>query len=241
MASNSLYLPEDVPTGAQVRLGESYAARSLRDAGTRFLVYDPGLVEGDALLLGFQFAWSDDSPTVSAICTSGLCQTPQLNRRAWCFERFELVVAFYSRGFSEALFRQLLLLTRDVREWLADASHPAFGIGDWLEHFSLIAGLPSALLVPPAPELVQAGLRPSTNGSTELAERDWLNPDALLRAGPVGFLQAVPLFAAEYEHVAASKDGFNFFLGQLVASDTELAAGKDAAFRILDLCRRPVS
>ena len=157
--SRWLRLPEDATTRTKARLGESYAARALQAAGTRFLVYDPELMQGDALLLGFQFAWSDDSPTVSAICTSGLCQAPQLNRRAWCFERFELVVAFYSSGFSEALFRQLLLLTRDVREWLADASLPAFGIGDWLAHFPLLAGQPSALLVPPTPELVQAGLR----------------------------------------------------------------------------------
>jgi hypothetical protein len=238
--SSSLWLPEGAPARTKATLAVSDAARALQRAGTRFLVYDPELVKGDAVLLAFQFAWSDDSPTVSAICTSGLCQAPQLNRRAWCFERFELVVAFYSGGFSEALFRQLLLLTRDVREWLANASHPAFGIGDWIAHFPLLAGQPSALLAPPAPELVQAGLHPSTQGSSDLPMRDWLKPDALLRAGSTGFLQAVPLFASEYEHVAANEDGFGFFLEHLVASDTELAEGKDPAFRILDMQRRPI-
>lgn len=68
---------------------------------------------------------------------------------------------------------------------------------------------------------------------------DWLNPDALLQAGSHGVLQAVPLFESEYAHLASTRDGFGFFLQHLLASDAELADGKDAAFRILDMGRPP--
>jgi hypothetical protein len=43
----------------------------------------------------------------------------------------------------------------------------------------------------------------------------------------------------EYAHVASTRDGFGFLLEHLLATDAELADGKDAAFRILDMARQP--
>jgi len=202
-------------------------------------VYDPQLADDDVVLLHFPFAWDGEARGVAAVCTSGLCREPQARTRRWCFEKFEIAVAFYSEGFSEALLQQLLLLTREVREWLEKSAEPAFGIGDWIEHFPLLAGRRSAVLIPPTPELVQAGLRPLSSSSNPLQIGDWANPDALIRAGAHGFLQAVPIFESEFAHVAATKDGFRFFLEHLLASDAELASGNDAAFRILDMNRAP--
>lgn len=232
-----IFRPENVAARARKRLERCGAAQGLRRAGTEFLVYDAQLADDDVLLLHFPFSWHAEARQVAVACTSGLCQAPQRQRRKWCFESFEIAIAFYSDGFSEGLLRQLLSLSRDVREWMATSATPAFGIGDWVADFPLLAGRPSALLIPPTPELVQSGLRPSLGGPSELRLADWLNPDALLDAGKLGFLQAVPLFESEYAHVASTRDGFGFFLNHLLATDAELADGKDAAFRILDMAR----
>ena len=233
------YLPGDAPAQTRQRLERCQSVRALRNAGTQFLVYDPQLADNDVLLLHFPFAWDDEAQKVAVVCTSGLCRTAQPLRRKWCFETFEIVVAFYSSGFSETLLRQMLLLTRDVRDWMADARAPAFGIGDWVANFPLLAGRPSALFIPPTPELVQSGLRPLSTRPSELQVGDWPNPDALLQAGSHGFLQAVPLFESEYAHIALTHDGLRFFLDHLLATDAELADGKDAAFRILNMNRQP--
>ena len=236
----SLYLPEDAPEATRASLRDSRAAQALNAAGTPFLVYDPELAEDDVLLLHFFFDPPGSSPRIAAVCTSGLCRTAQLQPRAWCFDTFEIAVAFYSPGFSTTFLHHLLLLTRDVRDWLAVPQHPAFGVGDWIEHFPMIGDARSALLIPPVPELVEAGLRPFDALPSTLAMRDWLNPDALRAAGRFGFLQAVSLYPAEYDRVATTRDGFRFFLDHVLASDAELAQGNDLAFRILDMKRTAV-
>lgn len=235
----TLYLPEGAPKATQERLRASRAAHALEAAGTPFLVYDPQLADDDVLLLHFPFEPPGSSRRVAAVCTSGLCKSAQRQPRPWCFETFELAVAFYSPGFSTTLLQHLLLLTRDLRDWLADPQGPAFGIGDWIEHFPILAGARSALLIPPVPELVEAGLRPFYELPSTLALRDWVNPEVLRAAGSFGFLQAVPVYPAEYEHIASTRDGFRFFLDHLLASDAELDQGRDAAFKILEMQRTP--
>lgn len=215
----AIYLPENAPLHTRTRLEQDDTARALREAGTQFVVYDPQLADDDVLLLHFPFAWDGQARRVVAACTSGLCRNAQSQPRKWCFEKFEVAVAFYSDGFSEAMLQQMLLLMRDVREWMNSPAHPAFGIGDWIEHFPLLASRPSALLIPPTPELVQAGLRPFSSSTSALEIRDWVNPDALMRAGSRGFLQIVPIFESEFAHVASTKDGFRFLLQHLLASD----------------------
>jgi hypothetical protein len=233
----SLYLPDEAPNSTKTRLRGSRAAQALRAAGTPFLVYDPRLADDDVLLLHFFFEWPEGSRRVAAVCTSGLCRAPQRRPRAWCFETFELAVAYFSPGFSTTFLEHVLLLTRDVRDWMADPAQPAFGIGDRIEHFPLIGDARSALLIPPVPELVESGLRPFDVLPSTLAIRDWLNPEAVRAAGAFGFLQAVSLHPAEYDHVASTGDGFRFFLDHLLASDAELSSGNDAAFKILDMNR----
>lgn len=235
----TLYLPENAPPLARSRLRASRAAQALAAAGTAFLVYDPELADDDVLLLHFFVEPPDGSPRVAGVCTSGLCSRAQTHTREWCFETFELAVAFVSPGFSTAFLQHLLLLTRDVREWLADAAQPAFGFGDWIAHFPMIGEAKSALLIPPVPELVHAGLRPFDALPSHLASHDWLAPQALRAAGSFGFMQAVSVYPAEYDHIAASKDGFRFFLDHLLASNEELERGLSAASKILDMSRTP--
>jgi hypothetical protein len=233
----SLYLPEDAPAATKAKLQGSRAVQALEAAGTPFLVYDPRLAADDVVLLHFFFDSPEGGPRVSAVCTSGLCATEQRQPRAWCFPTFELAVAFFSPGFSVTFLHHLLLLTRDVRDCLADPNHPAFGIGDWISPFPMIGDARSALFVPPAPELVQSGLRPFDALPSTLEMRDWLNPGALRAAGSFGFLQAVSIHAAEFDHVVSSGNGFRFFLDHLLASDQDFESGRDAAFKILDMKR----
>jgi hypothetical protein len=233
----SLYLPEDAPALTRATLRASRSVQALTAAGTRFLVFDPGLADDDVLLLHFFFQPPGSGQRVSAVCTSGLCETAQRQPRAWCFDELELVVAYYSPGFSTTFLQHLLLLSRDVRDWLREPAQPAFGFGDSIEHFPLVGDARSALLIPPLPELVLSGLRPFSTLPSTMPLRDWLNPAALRAAGPFGFVQAVSLFPAEYEHVRATADGFRFFLEHLLASDAELALGNDVSFKILDMNR----
>jgi hypothetical protein len=233
----SLYLPDEAPLSTRAKLRASRAALALRAAGTPFLVFDPLLAEDDVLLLHFRVEPSDESSPVAAVCTSGLCTRAQPQPRAWCFERFELAVAFFSPGFSATFLQHLLLLTRDVRDWMAAPEQPAFGIGDWIQHFPLVGETKSALLIPPVPELVLAGLRPFDTLPSTLAIGDWLDPVAMRAAGSFGFLQAVSMHPAEYEHVASTRDGFRFFLDHLLPTDEEFAGGRSSAFKILDMDR----
>lgn len=236
----SLYLPDEAPPSTRTKLRASRAALALQAAGTPFLVFDPLLSDDDVLLLHFPVESSDESSPVAAVCTSGLCKSAQAHPRAWCFEMFELAVAFFSPGFSTTFLQHLLLLTRDVRDWMAAPEQPAFGIGDWIQHFPMIGEPKSALLIPPVPELVLAGLRPFDTLPSTLATRDWLDPDAMRAAGTFGFLQAVSLYPAEYDHVASTRDGFRFFLDHLLPTDEEFAGGRSSAFKILDMNRAPV-
>ena len=236
----SLYLPEDAPEGTRAKLRSSRAAHALTAAGTPFLVFDPRLADDDVLLLHFLFEPPGSARRVAAVCTSGLCKTAQRHPRAWCFDTFEIVVAYYSPGFSTTLLEHLILLSRGIRDCLGDPRQSAFGIGDWIDHFPMVGDARSALLIPPVPELVFSGLRPFATLPSSLAMRDWLNPDALRAAGPFGFLQAVSLFPTEYEHVRSTGDGFRFFLDHLLASDAEVARGSELAFRILDMNRTAV-
>jgi hypothetical protein len=235
----SLYLPDEAPPSTRAKLRASRAALALRAAGTQFLVFDPLLTDDDVLLLHFLVEHPDESLPVAAVCTSGLCKSAQPRPRAWCFGLFELAVAFFSPGFSTTFLQHLLLLTRDVRDWMAAPEQPAFGIGDWMEHFPMIGESKSALLIPPVPELVLAGLRPFDTLPSTLATRDWLDPGALRAAGDFGFLQAVSIYPAEYDHVASTRDGFRFFLDHLLPSEEELACGRSSAFKILDMGRAP--
>ena len=235
----TLYLPEQAPRSTQAKLRASRTADALAAADTPFLVYDPQLADDDVLLLHFFFEPPGSASRVAAVCTSGLCKEPQGQPRPWCFDRFELVVAYFSPGFSTTFLHHLLLLSHDVRDWLADASQPAFGVGDSIEHFPLVGSPRSALLIPPVPELVHSGLRPFDTLPSPFAIRDWLSPEALRARGSFGFLQAVSLHPAEYEHVTATGDGFRFFLDHLLASDAELERGHEAAFKILDMNRTP--
>jgi hypothetical protein len=235
----SLYLPDDAPPSTKAKLRASRAALALRAAGTPFLVFDPLLAEDDVLLLHFIVQPPDESPPVAAVCTSGLCKSAQPQPRAWCFEMFELAVAFFSPGFSTTLLRHLLLLTRDVRDWMAAPEQPAFGIGDWIQHFPMIGESKSALLIPPVPELVLAGLRPFDTLPSSLAIRDWLDPDAMHAAGAFGFLQAVSIYPTEYDHVASTRNGHRFFLDHLLPTEEDFARGSSAAFKILDMNRAP--
>jgi hypothetical protein len=230
-----LYVPELVPPGTQARLETSRPAQDLENAGTPFLVYDPDLPEDDLLILHFPFSWGHGAPNVAAMCTSGLLKTNQPEPRRWCFPRFELVVAYYSPGFSEAFLQQFALAALDLREASREAKQPAFGFGDWIDNFPLLEHRKAALLIPPTAEMFQAGLGP--RAETGVTIDAWLNPDALLQAGPFGYVQAVPLWDEEFAHVAATGDGFRFFLDHLLASDAERAAGSDASSRILQMDR----
>lgn len=120
---------------------------------------------------------------------------------------------------------------------MATPGQPAFGVGDWIQHFPLIGEPKSGLLIPPVPDLVLAGLRPFYALPSTLALRDWVNPDELRAAGSFGFLQAVSLHPAEYERVASTGDGFRFFLDHLLPSDEEYARGCSSGFKILDMDR----
>jgi len=232
----ALLLPELAPESTKRRLAAARTARDLRSAGTPFLVYDPEFEDDDLLILHFPFCWGGDAPQVAVMCSSGLMNKDQPEPRRWCFDRFELVVAFQSAGFSEAFLHQFALAARGLRLSSEEATQPAFGFGDWIDRFPLLEGRSAALLIPPIPEVFQAGLRPPSETS-DLSMDSWLDPNALMRSPAFGYVQLVPLADSEFEAIASSRDGFGFFLKHLLPSEAEWGAGGNASSRILQMDR----
>jgi len=112
-----------------------------------------------------------------------------------------------------------------------------FAIGDHVQNASLAGGFPSALLIPPIPELLFSGLAPfdaqSTRANIHLSE--WTDHERLHSSGDHLFVQLAPLTAEEYE--VARWDGLRFFANALLASDEDLARGLDASTHIIDMSR----
>lgn len=192
------------------------------------------------------FRWDETAPHVCCVATAGLWKYEQPLPRIWCFPRTELAFAFYGPPDALAPAADTLLAAAiELRDAMVKEG-TSFGMGDALDDMPLVDGLPSALLVPPVPELVISGLRPyrwtedgfETSTLTPKAALDrWHLPDVLRSRGDVGFLQLVPLHEAEYAWVAENHRGYDLFARGLLATDEEVAKGAEAADFLLDLDR----
>ena len=135
-----------------------------------------------------------------------------------------------------SILERFALIGQDFASWMLQDGD-SFALGDHVQNASFAAGFPSALLIPPLPELLVSGLGPfdAEGRPGQLAMGDWQDPDALRSAGDHHFLQLAPL--TELEYAVAQWDGMGFFRHALLATANELAAGLDASIHVVDLHR----
>jgi hypothetical protein len=210
------------------------------------------------------FRWEEGAPWIWLFCTVGLSSLTQVQKDAplgrqvakvsphleLCAAMREPAASPRWEGFREAwgagalstygavppIITRFALVAQDFASWIV-RDGDAFAFGDHVENACLAPGFPSALLVPPVPELVVSGLWPfdARKGRSEIVLGRWADRDALHAAGDHQFVQVAPLEADEYE--AARWDGWRFFLQALLATDEEMRRGVDASAHIVDLGR----
>lgn len=201
---------------------------------------------GTITVAGWTFRWDEEAAPICCLATAGLWHYEQSVPRIWCFPRTELAFAF--QGPPDALAPAAYSFLAAAVEFRAAIvkDGATFGMGDGIEDLPLVDDMPSALLVPPVPELVISGLRPykrtddgfepSTLTAKAALDR-WNHPEVLRARGDVGFVQVVPLHAAEYAWMAEQHMGYELFARGLLATPQEEARGAQPADFLLDLDR----
>jgi hypothetical protein len=210
------------------------------------------------------FCWDDGEPWIWLLCTVGLASITQVAKPAPIGKKvapvsphFELCAAVleppsppmweeFRRAWEEdeldtcealpTIIPRFAEIAHDFASWIV-RDGDAFAIGDHVQHACLAPEFPSALLVPPIPELFVSGLRPFDAEAvvSELPIGRWPERDALHAAGDHLFIQLAPLRAEEYD--VARWDGYRFFLNALLATNDEIERGVNTGAHIVDLER----
>jgi hypothetical protein len=133
------------------------------------------------------------------------------------------------------------MIAQDIASWMT-RERESFAIGDPIKNASMTTRLPSAVLIPPVPELLVTGLSPFSivDGAPQKATippGSWIEKDLLLSSGSHLFLQLASLLPEEFE-VALNESGWNFFMHGLLPTDAELDNGLDSSAFIADLSRQ---
>jgi hypothetical protein len=201
---------------------------------------------GTITVAAWTFRWDEQAPTICCLATAGLWRYEQSLPRIWCFPRTELAFAFTGppESLASAAYSFLTAAVEFRTAIVKDGA--SFGMGDGIEDLPLVDGMPSALLVPPVPELVISGLRPykrfedgfepSTLTAKAALDR-WSHPDVLRARGDIGFVQVVPLHDAEYRWMSEKHMGYELFAKGLLATPDEEEKGAQMADFLLDLDR----